>query len=243
MKYSIDTWIKVLEELRYKVGDEMSKSGSDINYISFSKQTSTTFKTIIQIFFNYKTSEVTSIYIREHSAFPNIDDKMISPDDFINEYLQYFRDQQINLLIDGNSNETINYINYMVKSVEVKCSNNFKYFINYFTFIIDVPSLRAAKATTNISIDPSGNSLSNFLVNLATFISLPPSTFPNSKSFNIDFAILLTLEDSCPDSLSNIVLTEESITIESFDSLNFIMCFIVLILFFIFYILRKKNDF
>jgi hypothetical protein len=106
MKYSIDTWIKVLETLRYKIGDEMSKSGSDINYISFSKQTSTTFETIIQIFFNYKTSEVTSIYIREHSAFPNIDDKMISPDDFINEHLQYFRAQKINLLLDENSNET-----------------------------------------------------------------------------------------------------------------------------------------
>jgi len=31
MKYSIDTWIKVLETLRYKIGDEMSKAGSDIN--------------------------------------------------------------------------------------------------------------------------------------------------------------------------------------------------------------------
>jgi hypothetical protein len=106
MKYSIDTWIKVLETLRYKIGDEMSKAGSDINYITCSKQTSPTFKTKIEIFFNYKTSEVTSIYIREHSAFPNIDDKMISPDDFINEHLQYFRAQKINLLLDENSNET-----------------------------------------------------------------------------------------------------------------------------------------
>lgn len=115
MKYTIDTWIKVLEELRYKIGDEMSKSGSDINYITCSKQTSPTFftlhnvnyveKTIIEIFFNYKTSEVTNIFIREHSAFPNIDDKMITPSDFINEHLQYFRDQQINLLID-DTNET-----------------------------------------------------------------------------------------------------------------------------------------
>jgi hypothetical protein len=84
----------------------MSKSGSDINYITCSKQTSPTFKTKIEIFFNYKTSEVTSIYIREHSAFPNIDDKMISPDDFINEHLQYFRAQKINLLLDENSNKT-----------------------------------------------------------------------------------------------------------------------------------------
>lgn len=105
MKYTIDTWIKVLEELRYKIGDEMSKSGSDINYITCSKQTSPTFKTKIEIFFNYKTSEVTNIFIREHSAFPNIDDKMITPSDFVNEHLQYFRDQQINLLID-DTNET-----------------------------------------------------------------------------------------------------------------------------------------
>lgn len=102
MKYSIDTWIKVLETLKYKIGDEMSKSGSDINYINFSKQTSPTFKTIIQIFFNYKTSEVKSIYIREHSISPTIDDKMIIPDDFINKYLQYFREQQINLLLKDN---------------------------------------------------------------------------------------------------------------------------------------------
>ena len=106
MKYTIDTWIKVLEELRYKIGDEMSKAGSDINHIRFSKQTSPTFKTIIEIYFNYKTSEVRNIFIREHSAFPNIDDRMLTPSDFINEHLQYFRDQQINLLIDEHPTET-----------------------------------------------------------------------------------------------------------------------------------------
>ena len=110
MKYTIDTWIKVLETLRYKIGDEMylwkTKAGSDINHIRCSKQTSPTFKTIIEIYFNYKTSEVTNIFIREKSAFPNIDDRMFTPSDFINEHLQYFRDQQINLLIDEHSTET-----------------------------------------------------------------------------------------------------------------------------------------
>jgi hypothetical protein len=106
MKYSIDTWIKVLETLRYKIDDEMSKAGSDINHIRCSKQISPTFKTIIEIYFNYKTSEIRNIFIREHSAFPNIDDKMLFESDFVNEHLQYFRDQQINLLIDEHSTET-----------------------------------------------------------------------------------------------------------------------------------------
>ena len=100
MKYTIDTWIKVLETLRYKIDDEMSKAGSDINYITRSKQTSPTFKTKIEIYFNYKTSEVTNIFIRENSAFPNIDDKMITSSDFINEHLQYFRDHQISSIIN-----------------------------------------------------------------------------------------------------------------------------------------------
>jgi hypothetical protein len=96
MKYPIDTWLKVLEKLSYKIGDEMSKAGSDINCIECSKQTSK-YRTNIKIFFNYKTSDVTNIFIIST-------DKVIELDDFINEHIQYFRDQQINLIIDGNSN-------------------------------------------------------------------------------------------------------------------------------------------
>jgi hypothetical protein len=99
-EYDVNVWINVLETLRYKIGDEMSKSGSDINHITCSKQTSPTFKTIIEIYFNYKTSEISKIFIREHSAFPNHDDKMVTTSDFVNNHLQYFRDSKINSILN-----------------------------------------------------------------------------------------------------------------------------------------------
>ncbi len=72
MKYPIDTWLKVLEKLSYKIGDEMSKAGSDINRIECSKQTSK-YRTNIKIFFNYKTSDVTNIFIISTDKVINVD--------------------------------------------------------------------------------------------------------------------------------------------------------------------------
>ncbi len=96
MNYNIEVWIKVLETLKYKIGDELSRMGSDINVLpAYSFNGPGTYKQKIDIHFNYKTGEVQSVFIREHSPFPNHDDKTIKKDDFINEHLNLFRDHQL----------------------------------------------------------------------------------------------------------------------------------------------------
>lgn len=98
--YNIDTWIKVLETLKYRIGDELSRMGSDINILPANKDVGS-YRQKIDIHFNYKTGEVKSILIREHSPFSNLDDRSIkSVDFFIKENLQLFRNEAIRQILE-----------------------------------------------------------------------------------------------------------------------------------------------
>ena len=104
MNYNIEVWIKVLETLKYKIVDELSKMGSDINIIKANIRLEKTvaYQSYVQkvdIYFNYKTGEVQSVFIKEHSPFPNHDDKTIKKEDFINEHLNLFRDHQLSEIL------------------------------------------------------------------------------------------------------------------------------------------------
>lgn len=101
--YNIDTWIKVLETLKYRIGDELSRWGSDVNILTadkFANKDVGSYRQKIDIHFNYKTGEVKSVFIREYSPFPNLDDRSIKSEDFIKENLQLFRNETINQIIN-----------------------------------------------------------------------------------------------------------------------------------------------
>lgn len=97
--YNIDTWIKVLETLKYRIGDELSRWGSDVNILTANKDVGS-YRQKIDIHFNYKTGEVKSVFIREHSPFPNLDDRSIRSEDFIKENLQLFRNETIRQILE-----------------------------------------------------------------------------------------------------------------------------------------------
>ena len=97
--YNIDTWIKVLETLKYRIGDELSRMGSDINILPANKDVGT-YRQKIDIHFNYKTGEVKSVFIREHSPFPNHDDRSVKSVDFIKDNLQLFRNETIKQILE-----------------------------------------------------------------------------------------------------------------------------------------------
>lgn len=97
--YNIDTWIKVLETLKYRIGDELSRMGSDVNILPANKDIGS-YRQKIDIHFNYKTGEVKSVFIREHSPFPNHDDRSIKSEDFIKENLQLFRNETIRQILE-----------------------------------------------------------------------------------------------------------------------------------------------
>lgn len=96
--YNIDTWIKVLETLKYHIGDELSRMGSDVNILPANKDVGS-YRQKIDIHFNYKTGEVKNVFIREHSPFSNLDDRSIRSEDFIKENLQLFRNETINQIL------------------------------------------------------------------------------------------------------------------------------------------------
>lgn len=97
--YNIDTWIKVLETLKYRIGDELSRMGSDVNILPANKNVGS-YRQKIDIHFNYKTGEVKNVFIREHSPFPNHDDRSIKSEDFIKENLQLFRNETIRQILE-----------------------------------------------------------------------------------------------------------------------------------------------
>ena len=97
--YNISIWIKVLEKLKYDIGDELSRMGSDINILPASKNIGS-YHQKINMHFNYKTGEVKSVFIQEHSPFPNLDDRSVKSEDFIKQNLELFRNESINQILD-----------------------------------------------------------------------------------------------------------------------------------------------
>jgi hypothetical protein len=102
MNYNIDVWIKVLETLEYKIGDELSAMGSDINILPAGKFAyafpgAPAVKSTIDIYFNYKTGIVQSVFFKYDSQFPS--DRTITKDNFINDYKDLFREAQLDEIL------------------------------------------------------------------------------------------------------------------------------------------------
>ncbi len=92
--YNIDTWIKVLETLKYHIDKELSRMGSDVNILHAHAGS---YRQKIDIHFNYKNREVKNVFIQEYSPFPNL--QLFKSEDFIKKNLQLFRNETINQIL------------------------------------------------------------------------------------------------------------------------------------------------
>ena len=74
--------------------DEKSKMGSNINLLVCTKNDTFSIYYKVNIFFNYKTEEITNIIISQ-GFDKNSDGLIINLDVFIKEYINYFREAKL----------------------------------------------------------------------------------------------------------------------------------------------------
>lgn len=97
ISYCLDTWCKVLDKLGFTCQDEFSKTGSDTNLLKYEKYGGT-FVITVNIYFNYKTGDITYILIKDDSRFE--DTLFIPQEKFIERNLQLFRDVQLDCILN-----------------------------------------------------------------------------------------------------------------------------------------------
>ena len=97
ISYSLDTWCKVLDKLGFTNQDEFTKTGSDINLLKYEKYGGT-FVITVNIYFNYKSADISYILIKDDSRFE--DTLFIPQEKFIERNLQLFRDIQLDSILN-----------------------------------------------------------------------------------------------------------------------------------------------
>jgi len=95
--YSLDIWCKVLDKLGFTCQDEFTKTGSDTNLLKYEKYGGT-FVITVNIYFNYKSGDISYILIKDDSRFE--DTLFIPQEKFIEKNIQLFRDVQLDSILN-----------------------------------------------------------------------------------------------------------------------------------------------
>jgi len=100
--YSLETWCEVLDKLGFTCQDEFSKAGSDTNLLKYEKYGGT-FVITVNIYFNYKSGDISYILIKDESRFEDTvgwHRLFIPQDKFIEKNIQLFRDVQLDCILN-----------------------------------------------------------------------------------------------------------------------------------------------